>query len=409
MWEQIRSNRWRSIVLVFVMLAILVVLGAVIGASVAYPDGLFFGIIGATLLWMILWVSARLQGDNILLSMSGATEIQKADHPQLFNVVEEMSIASRLPKPPRVFIIPDQAMNAFATGRSPENSAVAITSGLLAQLNRDQLQGVIAHEIGHVRNRDIQYMTLVGVMLGAIVMLSELFLRGMFRAGMSRRYGGGSKKGNQGQAIMLVVALVLALLAPLLAQLIYFACSRRREYLADASAAVFTRYPEGLASALELLGSDARKMERASRATAPMFIVNPLQKGRMAAFSLLSTHPPLEDRVRILRAMGGGVSFGQYQQAWRAVAGRRAAVPASALQSDPVQPVRAPEVPVAAGAQIPEAVPRRALRDANDLVRKANQFAFASCSCGLRVKVPPGFVKSQMTCPRCGTAIAVSR
>lgn len=406
MWEQIRANRVRSIVLVFVMLLLLAALGAAIGGAVLFPDGIFIGVIVAAAVWLILWLVARVQGDNILLTMSGATEIQKKDHPQLFNVVEEMTISSRLPKMPRVFIIPDQALNAFATGRTPENSAVAITSGLLSQLNRDQLQGVIAHEIGHVRNRDIQYMTLVGVMLGAIVMMSELFLRGMFRASVGSRYRGGGKRGSQGTAVLLIVAVLLAILAPILGQMVYFACSRRREYLADASAAVFTRYPEGLASALELLGRDTHKMERISKATAPMFIVNPLQKGRMAAFALFSTHPPLEQRVRILRGMGGGVSFAKYQQAWQSEAGvRKAIMPASALREGAEQAVREP-----AAAPAPEsAEPRKQFREAGDIVRRINQFAFLSCVCGLKIKVPPGFTKTQVACPRCGERIAVPR
>lgn len=407
MWEQIRANRVRSVVLLFVMLFLLAALGAAAGGAVLYPDGIFFGVMVASGVWLVLWLVARIQGDNILLTMSGATEIQKKDHPQLFNVVEEMTIASRLPKMPRVFIIPDQALNAFATGRTPETSAVAITSGLLSQLSRDQLQGVIAHEIGHVRNRDIQYMTLVGVMLGAIVLLSELFLRGMFHASIGgSRYRGGGKRSGQGQAVLLIIAVVFAILAPILGQMVYFACSRRREYLADASAAVFTRYPEGLASALELLNRDTHKMERVSRATAPLFIVNPLQKGRMAAFSLFSTHPPLEQRVRILRGMGGGVSFAKYQQAWQSLAGARSAkMPASALEESAEQSVREP----GAAAAVEPADPRKQFREVGDVVRRVNQFSFLACTCGLKIKVPPGFTKTQVACPRCGAVIAVPR
>lgn len=404
MWEQIRSNQRKSVILVFVMLLLLAVLGAAIGGAILVPDGLFFGIIVAAGLWIILTLVTYAQGDRILLAASGAQEIQKEDHPQLFNVVEEMTIASRLPKMPRVYIIHDQAMNAFATGRKPETASVAITSGLLARLNRDQLQGVIAHEIGHIKNQDIRYMTVVGVMLGAIVMLSELFLRGVFRTSMTRRYGGGRRGGNQAQAIIMVLAVVLAILAPILGQLIYFACSRRREYLADASAAVFTRYPEGLASALELLAGDTQKLTRVSRATAPMFIVNPLEKGRMAAFSLTSTHPPIEQRVRILRSMAGGAAFANYQEAWKKIAGARAgSLPPSALAETAPVAVRAPG---SEGAVAPQDV-RRRMRETGDALRKVNQFLFLACVCGMRVKIPPDFKRDHIGCPRCGKELQV--
>ncbi|MBP8130097.1 MAG: M48 family metallopeptidase [Candidatus Hydrogenedentes bacterium] len=405
MWEQIRSNQRRSVVLVFVMLLLLAALGAGIGGAILTPDGLFFGLIAAAGLWIILTLVTYAQGDRILLSASGAQEIQKEDHPQLFNVVEEMTIASRLPKMPRVYIIHDQAMNAFATGRNPETAAVAITSGLLAQVNRDQLQGVIAHEIGHIKNQDIRYMTVVGIMLGAIVLLSELFLRGMFHSGMSRRYGGGGRRGgNQAQAILLVAAIVLAILAPILGQLVYFACSRRREYLADASAAVFTRYPEGLASALELLAQDTQKLQRVSRATAPMFIVNPLEKGRMAAFSLTSTHPPIEKRVRILRSMAGGAAFADYQEAWKKTEGGRAGrLPPSALAEATPVPVRGPS---GEAAPAPKDA-RQRMRETGDILRKVNQFLFLACACGMKVKIPPEFKQNHIGCPRCGKDLQV--
>jgi len=388
------------------MLLLLAALGAAIGGAVLPPDGVFLGVAVAAGLWIIMTLVAYFQGDNILLAASGAREIKKEDHPQLFNVVEEMTIASRLPKMPRVFIINDQAMNAFATGRKPENSAVAITSGLLARLNRDQLQGVIAHEIGHIKNQDIRYMTIVGVMLGTIVILSEFFLRGMFRASMTRRYGGGRRGGGgpQAQAVLLVLAIVFAILAPILGQLIYFACSRRREYLADASGAVFTRYPEGLASALELLANDTHKMTQVSRATAPMFIVNPLDKGRRAAVGLMSTHPPIEERVRILRSMAGGAAFTNYQEAWKKVAGSRAgSLPPSALSEAAPVAVRAPG---AEAAPTPQDA-RRRLRETGDILRKASQFLFLACACGMRVKIPPEFKRDHIGCPRCGRNLQV--
>ena len=230
-----------------------------------------------------MWLFTAHQGDDVLLQMAGRREIQKQDHPQLFNIVEEMSIAAQLPKMPRVFIVDDPAPNAFAVGRNPDKAAVAVTIGLLKILNRDELQGVVAHEIGHIKNRDVALMTTAGIMLGAIVILADIGMRAMWYGGGSRRSrdsdGGG---GGGAQAILMLVALVFVILSPILAQLIYFALSRRREYLADASGAMFTRWPEGLASALEKLGSNARPQADQSQVTAPMYIVRPLRAGRAA-------------------------------------------------------------------------------------------------------------------------------
>ena len=185
-----------------------------------------------------------------MLSVSNAKEVTPEVHQQLFNIVEEMKIASNLPKMPKIFIINDAAPNAFATGTKPENSAITVTAGLLAKLNRDELQGVIAHEMSHIANRDILVMTFAGIMLGCIVLISEVFLKGLwFSGGSSARYRSKSSSGGgQAQLVMMIAAIILAILAPIAAQLLYFAISRRREYLADANGARLTRYPEGLAS-----------------------------------------------------------------------------------------------------------------------------------------------------------------
>lgn len=208
-----------------------------------------------------------------------------------------------------------------------------MTTGLLTRLDRDQLQGVIAHEMSHVINRDVLFMTMVGVLVGSIVMISDAFLRGMFRSS-PRRYSSSSKRdgGGQGQALMLIVALVLAILAPFLAQLVYLAASRRREYLADANAAVLTRYPDGLAQALEIIAADPEPLAKTNRATAPMYIVSPLAAHGGEGSSLFSTHPPTSERIRILRSMAGAASFAEYQRAWeKASDGKPGRLPASAL------------------------------------------------------------------------------
>ncbi len=239
--------------------------------------GGFIGIGLAFFIWIILSLISYYSGDSILLAVSGAKEVTPDVHPQLFNVVEEMKIASGLPAMPKIYIIDTPAANAFATGRKPDNCAIAVTAGLLNRLNRDELQGVVAHETSHVVNRDIQFMTFAGVMLGSIVLISQIFVRGMWFSG-GGRYRSRDRGGGQAQAIFMIVAIVFAILAPIFAQLLYFAISRRREYLADASAARLTRYPEGLASALEKIAKVPDKLETANDATAPLYIINPLTK-----------------------------------------------------------------------------------------------------------------------------------
>ena len=282
MWELIRANKRNSIVLMTLMAAVLLLLGFIIGLSFFGPDGGFFGLIIATAIWLILTAVSFSSGDQILLAASKAVPVTHDVHPQLFNVVEEMKIAAALPAMPKVYIINDPAPNAFATGRKPETASVAVTAGLLGRLNRDELQGVIAHEISHILHRDILFVTLAGIMLGSIVLLSQVFLRSMFYSSMMgsrRRYSSGGRGAGQAQIIMLVVAIICAILAPIMAYLLYFALSRRREYLADAGAARLTRYPEGLAGALEKIANDkSPQLATVNKVTAPMYIVNPFKK-----------------------------------------------------------------------------------------------------------------------------------
>ncbi|MBI1320684.1 MAG: M48 family metalloprotease [Candidatus Hydrogenedens sp.] len=406
MFELIRANKRRSAVLVVVMLLILLALGFTLGLAMAPPvdpdyidpTGGFIGLFVAGVIWIVQSLVAYFKGDSILLAVSGARKIEKEDAPQLFNVVEEMTIAAQLSKMPDIYIIADPSMNAFAAGRSEATAKVAITSGLLERLNRDELQGVIAHEISHIKHRDVLFMTLVGVMVGTIIILSDLFLRtmryGMFRSsgsryGSSKRSSGG---GNGLQLALIVLAIVLALVAPIVAQLLYFACSRRREYLADAGAAVYTRYPEGLASALEVLSGTNPPLQRANRAVAPMYIVNPLHG--MQAWSLHATHPPTADRIRVLRSLAGGVSYAKYVEAWQQV-DRGAGVPKSML-AEQAAPIRAAD-PAAKSAKD---VQQRA-RETGDLLRSVSNFIFIPCVCGMKIKLPPEWKKETATCPRC--------
>lgn len=404
MWELIRANRRKSAMLVFSMAVLLLALGYAIGYFYVPPDGGYLGLAAAFLLWGILSLVAYFQGGSILLFAHRAKQIDKDDHPQLYNVVEEMTIASGHGKPPAVYIVNDPAPNAFAVGRKPEHAAVAVTSGLLGMMDRDELQGVVAHEMAHVRNRDVLLMTLCAVLLGSIVMISEVFLRSLWYTGgrssrrSSRRFGG-DKGGGGGlvMVIIMVVAIVLAILAPILARLIYLAVSRQREYLADASAAVYTRFPEGLASALEKLGRGGQPLARATKATAPMYIVNPFKSANLDAWS--STHPPLSERVRILRSIGGTVSYGAYQEAWNKVGQRPTDhIPKSALAAAGA-PVRAPHPDTQ--------TPRDRMREAGDLLRKVNHFVFVPCPCGMQIKLPPGYKSKTVNCPRCGRDLAV--
>ena len=272
-------------------------------------------------------------------------------HPQLFNVVEEMKIAAGLPAMPKIYIINDPAPNAFATGRSPKSASIAVTAGLLGRLNRDELQGVVAHEMSHILHRDILYVMMAGVMLGGVVLLSQVFLRGMFQGsvGSRRRYSSESRGGGQAQMVMIIIAVLAAILAPLMAQLLYFAVSRRREYLADAGAARLTRYPEGLASALEKIATDpAPQLAAANEATAPMYIVNPFKKrGKMDLSAWTSTHPPIAERIRILRSMSQGASYKDYAEAFAAVSRSKNPVPVAAIAKEqvPLRPAQAEPTP----------------------------------------------------------------
>jgi len=295
-YEDIAANKRNSWILVVVVTAVLVVLGYLLGLH--WGNG-YVGISLAVVIAVVASLSAFYSGDKMILTMSRAKRIEKKDHPQLYNVVEELSIAAGLPVP-AMYVIDDTAPNAFATGRDPEHASVAITTGLMQKLNRDELQGVIAHELSHVGNRDILFATMVGILVGSIVLVSDFFLRSMFWGGGRRRRKSGERGGG---AIIMIIALVFAILAPIFAKLLQLAVSRQREYLADATAAKLTRYPEGLASALEKIAGDREVLEVANRATQHLYIVNPIKPFEKRTKSLFSTHPPLEERIARLRSM----------------------------------------------------------------------------------------------------------
>ena len=404
MWEQIRSNQIRSVVLVALMGALLLALGYFLG--LLFFDSATGGLIIALIVWGVMNLVAFSQGDSILLGISGARKISRADHPRLYNVVEEMKIASGLEKVPDIYIIDDPALNAFATGRDPNRASVAITSGLLQKLNRDELQGVIGHEVAHIKNRDVLLMVLLSVLLGSIVILAWYASRFMFFTG-----GGGRRSSSGGgggaQLIIIVVGIILMILAPIAAQLIYYAASRKREYLADASSALYTRYPEGLASALEKLATSGISVRAANKATAPMYIINPFQKKGMSIESLTSTHPPIAERVRILRAMAGA-SLTDYERAYRQARGGAGVIPATALVLDGISPVarRAPSSETKPVEGFSQKVERA--RETSELIWQLNNYKTILCECGTTLRLPPDFRAPSVRCPHCGRVNPIS-
>ncbi|MBN2184738.1 MAG: M48 family metallopeptidase [Candidatus Krumholzibacteriota bacterium] len=294
MYDNISANKRNSWLLVISVTVFLLILGYFLGDF--YGSG-YFGMGLAVTFAVISALLSYYGGDKMILGMSKALRIEKKDYPQLFNVVEELSIAAGVPVP-AIYVIDDTAPNAFATGRDPGHSAVAITTGLLEKLDRDELQGVMAHELSHIGNRDILFSMMVGIMVGSIVLISDFFLRSVF-------WGGGRKKSRDkgGSGPMIIIALLLAILAPIFAKILQLAVSRQREYLADASAVQLTRYPAGLASALKKISSDEEVLEVANRATQHMYIVNPIKPFEKRAKSLFSTHPPIEERITRLENM----------------------------------------------------------------------------------------------------------
>jgi len=294
MWEQITSNRVKSAILVATFVAFVIVLGWVFGRATGWGPA---GPVLAAVVAGALAFGSYYKSDRLVLALSHARPAPPDEFPYLHNTVEGLAIAAGLPKP-AVYVIEDDAPNAFATGRNPEHAAIAVTTGLLDRLNRVELEGVIGHEMSHIADYDTLLMTLAAVMVGTVALLSDWMFRSFFWGGRRRRTGGG-----QGGAIILLVGLVLAILSPLIAQMIKLAISRRREYLADSNSARLTRYPLGLASALEKIALDKQPLRAANKATAHLFIVNPLKEHGGAMNSLFSTHPPVEKRIELLRSM----------------------------------------------------------------------------------------------------------
>ncbi|HJR19715.1 MAG TPA: M48 family metallopeptidase, partial [Actinomycetota bacterium] len=299
MWDLYRKNTRRSMLLTGGFVLIVLAIGWLFGQL--YGGGFVGLAIAAVVATFMTWLSYR-NGDKIVLAVSRAREVAHADEPRLHNIVEGLSIAAGIPKP-KVYVVEDSAPNAFATGRDPEHASIAVTRGLLEKMNRVELEGVIGHELAHVKNRDTLVMAVAATLLGIVVLISDWTLRAMFWGGGRRR---GGRDGGGGAAAFAIIGLVLAILMPIIAQILRATISRQRETLADITGARFTRYPPGLISALEKLRDDQTVVRSASRATAALWIESPLQReqGFMGWLNrLFNTHPPLDERIRVLKEL----------------------------------------------------------------------------------------------------------
>lgn len=296
MYKEIASNKRRSVLLITIFIIFIIFLGYIYDR--VWGTGGYGGVIFAIILSFGMTAISYFQGDKIALSINGAKTISKEDNRYVYNLVENLCIASGLPIP-KIYIIEDLAINAFATGRKPETASIALSRGAIEKLTNEELEGVIAHELSHIQNYDIRFMTLVAVLVGVIALLSDMMWRIRF---LGDRRSSKNEGGGQIGVIILIIGVVLAILSPLIAELIKLAISRRREYLADASGALLTRYPEGLAKALEKIAQDNLPMKNAATATAHLFLANPFKAKGIK--SLFSTHPPIEERIKRLRSMG---------------------------------------------------------------------------------------------------------
>ena len=296
MYEEITANKRKSILLVVLFFVLIGILGSLVGLLYG---SVYFGLIIAMFIALIFFFIQFYTGDKLILKISGAREASKEEYAYLVNSVEALSIAAGVPKPD-IYVIDDPALNAFATGRNPKTSKIVVTTGLMKKLNRLELEGVIAHEMSHIKNYDIRVMLVAITLVGVVTLLSDFFLRSaIFGAGSNRRSGGGGM-----MLAIIVIAIILRILAPIAAYMIHLAISRQREYLADASGALLTRYPEGLASALEKIKDDKTPSKRQiNRVTASMYISNPLAGKKGMLTSWFSTHPDIDSRISKLRGM----------------------------------------------------------------------------------------------------------
>jgi heat shock protein HtpX len=416
MWEQIRYNQTRTAMLLAGMAAVLLL--ACCALSIFYGgiyrfgtfECIVTGVIIASSIWIVASLIAYSRGDDTLLRLVGARKISSSDHPRLYNIVEELKIGSGLDTMPSLYIVDDPAMNAFAIGCRPEKAAIIVTSGLLNKLSRDELQGVIGHEMAHINNRDVLLMTLCITLLSSITLIG----RAMTRGAIPKEKYAPQKWGWRIMLVSLFIAIVatiilisgqpfmatfiyviaLALSMPTVAHLIYYATSRRREYLADASSALYTRYPEGLATALEKIAASTNQVLSANPATAPIYIVNPFREPGRAASDITSTHPPISERIHILRSMSH-ISFADYDRAYREVRGLdKGIIPTTAMAATGIIPMRA--------AMPDDLNDIQRARETSNVLWNINNYKLINCTCGTRMRLPPSFKLHEVRCPHCG-------
>ena len=296
-YTQIDENKNKSLLIMVIFVALISLLAFVFDKVGGFGYGL---LLPALAFSTVSAVGGYFYSDKIVLAISGAKLVAEKNNPELYRLVENICIAAGLPKP-KIYTIDDSAPNAFATGRDPNHASICFTTGILSKLNRLELEGVVAHELSHIKNYDIRFMSVVTVMVGMVTLLSDWYLRSFWYRPRRRDE---KESGNIG-VVMLIIAIVLAVISPVFAMLVQLAISRKRELLADASGVLLTRYPEGLAAALEKIASDKEPLEAANRATAPLYIVNPFKGEPFKGFltSLLNTHPPVGERISILRSM----------------------------------------------------------------------------------------------------------
>ena len=403
MWELIRINKRKSLFVLILMFILMVSFSGAVGAGF-YPENYLTGMLWGALIGVILWAVqaavAYFAGDDIVLHFNMAVVVTPESYPQLYNIVEEMKIAAGLAVMPEIYIIESPGLNAFATGIRSEKTAICVTRGLVENLNRDEIQGVIAHEMSHILNRDVLFMTFAGVMLGTITMLSHVMLRGTAFANSSNRRS--RKKGGLpgGHPAVILVILLFAIVAPILARIFYFTISKKREYLADASAARLTRYPIGLASALQKIAKHS-SVDFVSKITAPMFIVNPhFTGGDEDSLFSASTHPPIYKRIAILTQLqqGGTVSLENYQKIYAKEIGKRNLFSSSSLAGDSRAAVRAESTEKFTESRT----------DVADIILANTGFKIVTCECGLKIKLPPSDLRMKIICPRCRKEVSVS-
>jgi heat shock protein HtpX len=299
-YSTISQNKWKSLLIMVLFVVFATTITYIFGkASGASPIGYMgFGL----LLSGIMSIGSYFYSDKLVLATTGAKPLQRNDNPEVYNIVENLTIGAGVPMP-KLYIVNDPSPNAFATGRDPKHAAVAVTTGILERLNKSELEGVLAHELSHVKNYDTRLMAITAILVGFISIITDMFMRNLWWSSMTRD----SDREDRGQLqiVFLIFGIVFAILSPIIATIIQLAVSRKREFLADASGVLITRYPEGLANALEKIAADPRPVKNATNATAHLFIENPFKKqaaGKWLA-SLFNTHPPIEERIKILRSM----------------------------------------------------------------------------------------------------------